>query len=97
MSNRNQVARKRYYPGFRQTKGQGFTITENPNERRIIITFDGRLDYNASELLHAMGFKWNRSRLGWTRYLNDDGRRAAEFVAGRLNQAASTPSQNLAS
>lgn len=86
--NKYEAARRRNNPGFKETKGQGFTITESPRERRIIITFEQRQPYEVVVLLKGMGFRWSRSQLGWTRYLNDDGRAAAEFVAGRLSKAA---------
>lgn len=85
--NEYEAARRRNNPGFKETKGQGFTITESPRERRIIITFEQRQPYEVIALIKGMGFRWSRSQLGWTRYLNSDGRRAAEFVADRLNKA----------
>jgi len=59
--------------------------------------FDDAPDYVTLELLSGMGFRRDRARLGWSRYLNDDGRRAAAFVAGRLNRhpvAPLTPASN---
>lgn len=87
-----EAARRRNNPGFKEIRGQGFTITESPKERQIIITFEQRQPYEVIVLLKGMGFRWSRSQLGWIRFLNNDGRAAAEFVARRLSKAAAVDS-----
>lgn len=54
----------------------GFTITEDPEDNRVLLTFPGIPPKPVRELLHSRGWKWSRSRGAWVRMLNDAGRRS---------------------
>ena len=57
-----------------------FRATENKEEMRIQIFFDGKPEPEVREILKRNGFRWAPSKGVWQRHLNDSGR----YALGRL-------------
>ena len=65
--------------------GDGWTLTEDADENRIMFTFPGKPAAEVRTLLKRHGFKWSPSRTAWVRMLNNAGRYAAQQVAEQLS------------
>ena len=67
-----------------ETEHDGFILKENTAEMRIQFLFDGKPDEQTRSLLKSNGFKWSPKNSAWQRLLNENGRRAAEYVVKQL-------------
>lgn len=63
----------------------GFILRENADICRIQFIFDGKPDDETRTLLKSYGFHWSPKEKAWQRPLNENGRRAAEYIAKVLN------------
>jgi hypothetical protein len=75
-------------------EGKGFIITEDPDENRILFTFNVKPSKDVCRLMRASGWRWTPSRMAWTRMLNSAGQCSARYVAeqlARLPAYAPTP------
>ena len=70
-------------------EGEGYTVRENNEIGRIQIFFDDKPDEDVRALLKLNGFRWAPSQKAWQRMLNDNGRRAAEYVIGQIKKLES--------
>lgn len=68
-------------------QGQGFTVTEHPEDNRIWFEFDERPSRETCKLMRRNGWKWSRDRLAWVRHLNGNGRYSATYTAEQLQAA----------
>lgn len=66
-------------------EGNGWTLTEDTAENRVMFVFPGKPAAEVRTLLKRHGFKWSPSRMAWVRMLNAPGRYAAQQVAERLS------------
>ena len=67
------------------------TIVEDKDENRIFLEFPGKPSVEIRTLIKQAGFKWNRTRVAWSRHLNNAGRYAAKDVAEAIEKASLTP------
>jgi hypothetical protein len=70
-------------------EGNGFTISEDPADNRILIVFDEKPPKEVCKKMRAYGFRWSPSRVAWVRHLNAQGRAMAEYVAAELSRNGS--------
>ena len=68
--------------------GNGFQITEDSADNRILIVFDAKPPQATREMLRRYGWKWSPTRTAWVRMLNNAGRASAQYVGQQLNAAA---------
>jgi len=64
--------------------GEGFQITEDSADNRILIVFPGKPPQATREMLRRNGWKWSPTRTAWVRMLNDAGRASAQYMAQKL-------------
>ena len=62
----------------------GFILRENAEICRIQFIFDGKPDDETRSLLKSYGFRWSPKETAWQRLLNENGRRAAEYIVKEL-------------
>ena len=62
----------------------GFILRENAENCRIQFIFDGKPDDETRSLLKSYGFRWSPKETAWQRLLNENGRRAAEYIVKEL-------------
>lgn len=48
---------------------QGYTITENPEDNRLWVSFDQKPAKAVCEVMRRHGFRWSPSRMAWVRML----------------------------
>jgi len=65
-------------------EGEGFTISEHPDDNRIRFTFAERPGKDVTAKMKRAGFRWSRRHGAWQRQLNDAGRHAADRMAKEL-------------
>lgn len=70
----------------KETALESFKVIENVEENRIQIEFPGKPDAETRSLLKSWGFRWAPSNDAWQRHLNNAGRHAAQYVAGKLTK-----------
>jgi len=68
--------------------GDGFEVSEDRDDNRLRIVFDGKPDQATRTLLKRHGFRWAPSVGAWQRQLNNGARYAAECVLRELGGAA---------
>jgi hypothetical protein len=59
-------------------EGDGWRITEDREDNRLLVIFDAIPPREVRERLKSFGFKWSPSRSAWVRMLNDRARWLAE-------------------
>lgn len=64
--------------------GEGFQISEDSADNRILITFPDKPPQATREMLRRNGWKWSPTRTAWVRMLNDAGRASAQYMAQKL-------------
>jgi hypothetical protein len=64
--------------------GDGFTLEECPDDNRIRFFFEEKPSEDTRKLLKQNGFRWSPNAGAWQRQLNDNGRSAAKYVAGKI-------------
>jgi hypothetical protein len=64
--------------------GDGWRLTEDLEENRIMFFFDGKPEENIRIILKSHGFKWSYTRSAWVRMLNGNGRFATDIVIKKL-------------
>ena len=62
----------------------GFILRENAENCRIQFIFGGKPDDETRSLLKSYGFRWSPKETAWQRLLNENGRRAAEYIVKEL-------------
>lgn len=68
-------------------KGNGFIVSEHPDDNRIWVAFDEKPSKDICQLMRSNGFKFSRSRgNAWIRMLNQNGRWAASRVVNQLKE-----------
>jgi len=65
-------------------EGDGFRITEHPDDNRIRFIFAKRPSKDVTSKMKRAGFRWSRKNGAWQRQLNNAGRHAAERMAKKL-------------
>ncbi|MCB9597416.1 MAG: DUF3560 domain-containing protein [Sandaracinaceae bacterium] len=65
-------------------EGDGFTISEHPEDNRVRFTFAERPSKEVTAKMKSAGFRWSREHGAWQRQLNNAGRYAAERMAKEL-------------
>jgi len=73
--------------------GDGFQISEDAADNRILITFDAKPAENVRAILKRMGWRWSPTRTAWVRMLNNAGRTSAHYVALQLAAVGQEPQQ----
>ena len=61
-----------------------FTYQIDKNEKRILITFEGKPDENIRTILKSKAFKWSKTRTAWTRILTQNAILAGKQVKAEL-------------
>lgn len=64
--------------------GEGFTISENKHENRILFIFDTKPSREVCKLMRSNGWRFSRRLTAWMRHLNNGGRNSAKFVVTHL-------------
>lgn len=67
--------------------GNGWKISEDAEDNRILVTFDERQPKEIAQLVRHAGFVWSPSRTAWVRKLTSNGRYSARRLAERLTKA----------
>jgi hypothetical protein len=70
--------------------GQGFQISEDRADNRILIIFDAKPPQPIRELLKRSGWRWSPTREAWVRMLNNAGRASAQYVTQKLCEAGAS-------
>ncbi len=65
-------------------EGDGFTISEHPEDNRVRFTFDARPGREACRAMRRAGFRFSRTEGAWQRHLNAAGVYAAKRMAREL-------------
>lgn len=73
-------------PAREAVTGDGWRISEDPAENRILIEFEAIPTPDTRQALKAQGWRWNRRLLAWTRHLNANGRASARYVSKILSK-----------
>lgn len=63
-------------------EGDGWRISEDRDDNRLLITFDAIPDAALRGKLKQNGFKWSPTRGAWVRMLNNGSRLAAQWALG---------------
>lgn len=69
----------------KREKTEHYTYQEDVEENRVKFEFDGKPSLEVRNILKRYGFKWSPRRLAWVRYLNSNGRYAAQQVRKELD------------
>lgn len=72
-------------------EGDGFTITEQPDDNRFWLTFDTKPDPAICQHLRRNGWKWSPQRKAWITTANNAGLYKARDIARHLAKQANTP------
>lgn len=73
--------------------GEGFQVSEDSADNRILIAFPDKPPQTTREMLRRNGWKWSPTRNAWVRMLNGAGRASAQYMAQQL-AAVSQESQH---
>ena len=65
-------------------EGDGFTISEHPDDNRVRFTFAERPSKDVITDMKRVGFRWSRRHGAWQRQLNKAGRQTAHYMAKEL-------------
>lgn len=68
----------------RSASGDGWEMTEDKDDNRILFTFNGKPSDERRKLLKGRGFKWSPTRNAWVRQINNAGRYAAKIIIQSL-------------
>jgi hypothetical protein len=63
-----------------ELSGDGWSISEDADDNRVRIHFDGKPSADVRTKLKRAGFRWSRANTAWQRQLNDAGRNSARRV-----------------
>lgn len=66
------------------TERNGYTVTEDPDENRLLIAFPVRVSREVRALLKSRGFRWSPTRSAWSRMLNNASRYTESDMRERL-------------
>lgn len=64
---------------------EGFRIEECPDDNRIRFYFDSKPSAEIRKTMKSNGFRWSPKAGAWQRHLNNAGRWAASYAAGRVS------------
>lgn len=64
----------------------GFSVTEDPDDNRILVAFPARVSTEVCSLLKRHGFRWAPSRGAWSRQLNGNSRSTVQYLAPTLEK-----------
>lgn len=64
--------------------GNGWTLSEDKEENRVMFTFKTIPIEETRTLLKSHGFKWSPTRSAWVRQLNNRARYYAELIASKI-------------
>lgn len=81
-----QLAKLRMAPANVPITGNGWSITEDADDNRILIEFHERQPQEITQLLRSRAFLWSPSRTAWVRKLTENARFAARQIATALSE-----------